>query len=391
MRVLQAAKERSFDIFLVEEVSRFSRDFLGGLTALGELKALGVTLADTKQGCTDLDSSDGQIRIALGLVTSQQETRRLGERSKRGLKGRVLACFSAGGQPPYGYKRVPVFSERELDADGRAKRIGVRFEIDPIESLIVRRVFAMYIDGASKHGIAKALNREAVPTRRDGAMYKGVPVSGTWSAATIKRILENELYRGVRHWNQTSRTGAKLSSGKKKQIKNPETEWVTRADYTPPIVTEDEWTAVNGRLRRDADQYAQAHEANEKRQYLLSGLLRCASCGRSFVVGAHRGSPPTPHYRCSFHTRGRDVCTNATVVSQTALEARVTNLLEVIIKDPKQLDMLIAGHNRRIDVTNESRMGTVHALEAKEASVTREVERLPRRKPPRKPPSPQTK
>ena len=45
--LLEAAKRREFDALLVEEVSRFSRDFLGGIAQLAELHTLGVRLADT--------------------------------------------------------------------------------------------------------------------------------------------------------------------------------------------------------------------------------------------------------------------------------------------------------------------------------------------------------
>ncbi|HEY2515951.1 MAG TPA: recombinase family protein [Polyangiaceae bacterium] len=321
-RLVDAAKAGAYEILLVEETSRYSRDFWGGLTELAALRKYKVRLADTKIGAVDLDSALGQMQIAFGLVSSQQETTRLGERSKRGLKGKVLSKFSSGGVAPYGYVRAPIFSDAQVDVDGRPVRVGVRFDVHATESPVVRRMFDLYAAGASKHSIAAQLNREGVPTRGAGGTRNGRPNSGTWSTSTVKGILENEVYSGLRLWNKTSRRGEKHAmSGKKAQLGNQEKDWVRVEGYAPRIVEPSIWEQVQRRLRADNESYKANHVVNNRRQYLLSGSVKCASCGGAFVIGVHRGKPPVPHYRCSFHAaRGSTVCANSIVVSQPALE-----------------------------------------------------------------------
>jgi site-specific DNA recombinase len=377
-RLLSAAKSRTFDVLLVEEVSRFSRDFLGGLTALADLRKERVQLADTKSGILDLNTAHGQLQVAFNLVSSQQETQRLGERSKRGLKGKVIDGYSAGGQPAYGYARAPVFSTTQVDVDGRPLRVGVRFEPHPVEAAILKRIFTMFDAGMSKHGTATTLNREGIPSRRAGGTRRGRPNSGTWSTASIKRILENPIYLGERIWDRTSRKGEKSDfTGKKQQKVNPESSWTRVKQYAPPLIDEELWQRVQHRLKADAQRYRKLHTANENKRYLLSGLIRCAGCGASFVIGAHRGRPPTPHYRCGFHAaRGRTVCSNSIAISQVALEVRVKDLLEVIVKDPRQLELLVADHNRRISTTNEGQLTVVHTLQARERAAAEERDRL---------------
>ncbi len=378
MRLMNAAKAGKFDILLVEETSRFSRDFWEGLKEVGELRKLGVQLADTKTGLINPDDPMHQLRFAFGMSNNQQETKRLGERSKRGLKGKVLQKFSAGGQPPYGYRRVPVFSEHELDADGRARRVGVRFEPDPIEGPVALRVFQLYADGVSKHGIAVRFNKDGIPTRRAGEMRAGAPVSGAWTAATVKGILENPMYTGTLYWNQTSRSGEKHPhSGKKGQRPNERKDWVEVPGFVTPLVSPELWQAVQARLKKDAAEFKRQHVTNGTRRYLLSGFLRCADCGSHYAIGAHRGVPPTPHYRCAFRAaRGASTCSNKTVVSQLAIEARVKELLEVIVKDPKRLAALVVEHNSRIGDANEGQLSTVRALQARKQTLETERGRL---------------
>ena len=55
------------------------------------------------------------------------------------------------------------------------------------EAVIVRRIFALFLEGASPHKIAKTLTTEGILS--PGKKSK-------WNAATVRRMLENEKYKG---------------------------------------------------------------------------------------------------------------------------------------------------------------------------------------------------
>ena len=76
-------------------------------------------------------------------------------KTRRGLRGRVLAGASAGGLS-YGYDVVPV--PEDEDRGGR--------KINIAEAAVVVRIFRDYAEGASPWAIAAALNREGVPGPR---------------------------------------------------------------------------------------------------------------------------------------------------------------------------------------------------------------------------------
>ncbi len=376
-RLLAAAEAKLVVGVMFWDLSRFSRDFFDGIADVGRLRSLGVQIADTKMGIIDLNSQAGQIYVAVGLSGAQQETKGLGERSKRGLRFKVVRDHgSSGGIPAFGLQRVPVFSDTELDPDGRPRRLKVSLAPHPVLSLI----FELYDAGLSKHAIAAKLNADGVPTRDAGRSRcdryrRPILNSGTWSASSVKSILENTVYVGVRIWNKESRTGNKLPGGKKQQKKNPEDQWETVPGFCEPIIDENLWNRVQLRLKADAAKYKKNHISNQHGQFLLSGLIRCACCGASFVIGTRRKG--VRHYRCGFRSsRGHVVCTNTVTVPQPALEGRVRDVLNVVVKDPKKLAGLVAEHNRRISTANAAQLAVVRSLEAQSQKLAAERDRL---------------
>jgi hypothetical protein len=231
----------------------------------------------------------------------------------------------------------------------------------------------MFDRGDSKTAIARTLNQQGVPTRRAGQYRAGRKNSGTWAAATMTRILANEIYIGRRTWNRTSRTGPKSPiSGKRKQQPNAREQWDIVEDPDLAIVPQELWSRVQQRLAEVAERYAKTRTANVGQKYLLSGLIRCASCGQNFVVGTmKRGVVP---YNCSFLRRG--VCSNRTKVPREALETAVRSILDAVAKDPQKLKALVREHNRQVAETNEGRVSDVRRLQTERATCQLECERF---------------
>src|SRR5512144_2751005 len=79
----------------------------------------------------------------------------LADKTRRGLRGRVEAGKSGGGNS-YGYDVI-----KSIGSDGEPIR-GER-TINEAQAAIVRRIFVEYAAGASPRAIAKTLNAEGVP------------------------------------------------------------------------------------------------------------------------------------------------------------------------------------------------------------------------------------
>lgn len=71
------------------------------------------------------------------------------------------------------------------------------------------------------------------------------------------------------------------------------------------------------------------------------------------------------------HDGGR--CTNRVLVPREALEERVRRVLDVLAKDPAQLDALVKQHNDHVAGANKAQLAAVERL--RETARTRQAER----------------
>ena len=161
----------------------------------------------------------------------------LADKTRRGLRGRVEAGKSGGGNS-FGYDVV-----RRLDDEGLPVR-GER-KINAAQAGIVRRIFNDYAAGKAPQAIAKQLNKEAVPgpsgTEWGPSTIHGNPDRGTG-------ILNNELYVGKLVWNRL-RYIKDPETGKRVSRPNPESEWITQDVPDLRIIADDLWQAVKARQK----------------------------------------------------------------------------------------------------------------------------------------------
>jgi site-specific DNA recombinase len=103
--------------------------------------------------------SDGEVNplhIGLKGTMGAPFLKDLADKTRRGLRGRIEAGKSGGGNS-YGYDVV-----KKIDDNGEPVR-GER-RINPQQAPIVKRIFNDYARGISPQAIAKQLNREGVPS-----------------------------------------------------------------------------------------------------------------------------------------------------------------------------------------------------------------------------------
>lgn len=283
-RLLRAAEAKRFDVLLVEDVSRISRDTADATELLRRFQRWGVRVIGVADG-VDTATDSGVMAFQLRAVLAEQEREAGRQRTRRGLAGRARQGF-ATGLLPYGYTTVPV-------ADDDGEPTGKKIVIDPAAAKLVRRIFAQYADGHSLQSIAKTLNDEGLPPPR-----RGRGRTRAWSSTGIREMLHNEAYTGRWTYGRTRRDLDPLTSKRLVRPGDPASV-VRREDPSLRIVDEALWTKTRQRLaairagyagRRGGD--AAGGRANA---HLVSGLLRCALCARAMTI--HTGSSAT-YYTC---------------------------------------------------------------------------------------------
>ncbi len=221
--------------------------------------------------------------------------------------------------------------------------------IDEEAAQVVRDIFRWFVygDGASgkglsKEGIARKLNEMGVPNPtlykvKKGYRYKN-PRSrendGLWAGTSVSRLLKNKVYAGT------------MVQGRQRVISYKVHDMVN--------VPEEEWYQVNNTHEAiiPSELFEKARELHEKdtrtapgktENYLFSGFLKCADCGKSMTRRASNG---LVYYNCSTYKRkSKDKCTKHTmrldILEKTILlviqkQIELAESLEEILNNIKQ-------------------------------------------------------
>lgn len=207
--MMAAARQKKFEVIVVEDLSRLWRNRADYGTATAELEDLNINLVT----CVGDDTRRDGYGLMLGIKSAIAEHYRheISYRTRRGLEGRVLKGFSAGGRC-YGYGTGSL-SRGEPD--------------------VVRGIFRDRAAGDGYRRIATRLNKAGVRA----------PRGHHWSENTIKRILRNPRYAGKVIWGATVSQGGARDSRLTRHVMRPDGPLVTRDG--PAIVDPALWAACN--------------------------------------------------------------------------------------------------------------------------------------------------
>ena len=258
-----------YDAVIVYDVDRLSRNTAHLAIILDELEGYGVKMLFVSG---DFDNSPvGKIVLQIKGFAAEMEREKIKERTVRGKKTKVQSGRLVPASNLYGY---------DFDKEN-ARRI-----INPTESLIVRRIYEMFLSGTGIRGIYKTLNDENIPSPATGKRnltspkYTNVTRLGRslWNKGAIYRILDEPAYSG--HTIAWRYKGVRDSENGKRYYRiktRDESEWIQMpTGTTPAIVTPDQFQAVRAKLDSNKGEATR----NEMRPELLRGLVFCGDCSR---------------------------------------------------------------------------------------------------------------
>jgi site-specific DNA recombinase len=312
-RSLRDAAERGdFDVIVVDETSRLTRNPGSLLNTMDELQYRDQALLDTK----GFDSRQQSAMLMAGVYggMDRMELDKIKERTHRGLRERAEHGHWTGGKT-YGYRSEPIDSE-----DPKSQK---RLVIQQDEAEIVREAFALYADGIPPKQIANLLNERGIPSpgsswKRTKRRTKGwVHTAFVGTADRGTGMFRNELYAGQLIWNKR-RSKKVPGTSRRKYAMRPRSEWVINDAPELRIVSEAIWDRVQNRLaanRQKATQRRESGRGYHRSKYLLSGILQCGICESNFIMADARA------YRCSSHTNGgQHCCSNSHRVRRDIVE-----------------------------------------------------------------------
>ena len=309
-QLIADAEARRFDIVLVKTQSRFTRDmelvekYIHGLFA-----EWGIRFVATVDNVDTDIKGNKKARQINGLINEwyledlSGNVRAVLDHKRH--SGRYIASFAL-----YGYRKDPADHNRLV--------------IDPPAAAVVRRIFALYVQGAGAGKIAQTLNAEAIPPPSVyRAAQSGQPAAKPtlWSKATVRRILSNSTYVGDMEQGRVR----KLNYKSKKAIRLPRDEWIIVPGTHEGIISRRRFAAVQKQLA------ARSRAAHGETQHPLAGLVRCGMCGGKMEL---TGSGPRRYYRCCTAAKSRAACPGQPYLPMHDLEKLVQSKLQTYTPQP---------------------------------------------------------
>jgi site-specific DNA recombinase len=328
-KMLEDARAGRFEVLVAEALDRLSRDQENIAGLFKQLSFAGVRLFTLSEG------EVGELHVGLKGTMNALFLKDLAQKTRRGLEGRIRQGKSGGGLC-FGY-------DIAHSVDPAGEPVHGERRINQIEATIIRRIFEEFAKGRSPRAIAGALNKEAIPG----------PAGKTWGASTIygnwrrgTGILNNELYIGRLVWNRQQFI-KDPNTGRRQARLNPEAKWIVERVPDLRILDDHLWSSVKERQQDTRSQVATKDqgirsERARRPRYLLSGLLRCGTCGGGFSKISQT------HYGCST-ARNKGTCDNLLTLRRDELEAKVLDGLRHQLMHPEMVRTFIDEFHREVN------------------------------------------
>lgn len=267
-QMIQAARDGEIDLIVTKEVSRFARNTVDTLEYTRELRKRGVGVIFLIDNINTLEP-DAELRLTIMSSIAQEESRKTSERVKWGQKRQM--------------ERGVVFGGSLLGYDV----VGGKITVNPEGAAVVRHIFHKYLDERKGSGvIARELCDEGILSSRGNLK---------WSASTVLKILKNEKYCGDLRQKKTY-TPDYLSHEKK--YNRGQEEYILIRDHHEPIIDRATWETVQRELARR--NHGDTQSSGHGNRYPLSGKIKCAACGSSFLSRRKKNKSGNPYrvWRC---------------------------------------------------------------------------------------------
>ena len=318
LAMMKEVEAGNVEYLCIKDMSRMGRDYLKVGQIMEILRQRGVRLIAINDG---VDSARGDddftpFRNIMNEYYARDTSRKIRSTfQSKGKSGKHLT-----GTVIYGY----------LWNEARDQWL-----VDPEAAEVVKRIFAMTIEGYGPYQIASKLKEEKIliPSAYLAQHGEGVNKNKTfkdvygWGSSTICNLLEKREYLG-----HTINFKTRKHFKDKKSHYVPEDEWTIFENTHEAIIDQQTFDLVQkirGNVRRYPDGWGEAAP--------LTGLLYCADCGGKMYVHRTNNGKRISQYTCSQYSKvpvGK-LCTTQHRINEDVVLSLVSEMLKAIAEYAK--------------------------------------------------------
>ena len=313
MQMERDIEEGQIAAVIVKDLSRLGRDHLKvGFFTDSFLLEKEVRLVAVHDG---IDSDNGENEFAaIRNVLNEMYARDASKKVRNACKVRAQAGEPIG-PPPYGYMKDPETPKRWI--------------VDPEAAEVVRRVYALFLEGKGTAQISDILTADKVLTPMNYWLSKGIRRGGlpksadvcAWYHSSIDVMLSREEYCGdIINFKSSSRVFRQ-----KKRKKTSEDEWLIFRDVHDPIISREDFD-----LAQKMKEKNKRRRTSKKGRNIFSGLLRCPDCGGMLGFHINPRNDDIFYYNCSNNNKEKRTCESTHYVRADFLE-------QVVVADIRRI------------------------------------------------------
>jgi len=274
----------------------------------------------------DTSTPAGRLLFTVIGALAQWEREEISARVAASVPVRAQQGKPTGGKGPFGY----MWKEKKL-------------VINPDEAPVVQELFKVFLETKKLLTTARIMNERGYRTR-NGAR---------WGKTTVKRILTDPTYKGIKRANYSKSKG-----NKKSWVLKPESEWVYF--QVEPIIPEEIWNEVNSIIKQNALPYPAVPPQTGK--YAFSGLVICGQCNSKMYVLKYTGMKD-PRYRCR-NCKQR--------INESVLLEQFKEALKCMVVTPEQLESV-----HEVDESNiRAKEGQLETLRSELKAINKKIDNL---------------
>ena len=261
-RMIKDIENKKINLVIVKDLSRFGRDYI--LTGyylemfFPSKNVRFISILDNYDSINNINEY-----MPFKSIINDMYSRDNSKKIKAALRIKQQLGKWVGGCTPFGYMTDPKDKNKLI--------------VNKEESLIVKKIFSLFLSGYSVNKIIDYLyeNKISTPVLFRRLNRKTInSENGYWSSTTIRTILTNELYTGDLVQNRRSRINYKI----RKLKKNDKSEWIIIPNTHESIISKEDFFIVQ-RLLKEKNMI----KSNNKNELLLSGMIKCFECGKRIV------------------------------------------------------------------------------------------------------------
>ena len=359
-RLLDDVKSNMFDVVIVYQLDRLSRDVRDFSNVYSIFNEHNVMFISVKENI-DTSTPIGRAMMYVTVVFAQMERETIAQRVTDNMIGLAGKGFWVGGKPPYGYEITHIIVDGRKHKTLKLVPDAVKFNLEVFhdylrENTSINHLEKLYRDQGKKtpNGyffsmtqIYKILTMPyCVPDTQK--VYEYYERKGCNMSLCPKDKWDGK--NGVMVYGRTTQKSGKHSL-------NPPENWIVVPAHHEPFIDEETWLRVQERFsNKQTTKYSAKYPVP-----LLKGVLKCGICGRTLGVARKKTSPNRvgSYYKCYKRDREGTSSCNLSAIPCPVLDEIVQNTFDDIAMNPEHIYEYV-GNNRPENKPNKNNLKDIN-------------------------------